>query len=113
MYMVGENGLEEELEIVGLKVVKEGARPAPGMTEDEFRENALDPEVCCVTFAVAVVTIVHVGVAAVIFVVAAVVVAVVAIVSLLLCCFCCFFLHEAFPKLLKQTPPKHARCPYP
>lgn len=45
--MVGEDGLEEELEMVGLKVVKEGARPAPGMTEDEFREDAKDhdPEV--------------------------------------------------------------------
>lgn len=43
--MVGEDGLEEELEMVGLRVVKEGARPPPGMTEDEFRENDHDPEV--------------------------------------------------------------------
>lgn len=45
VYMIGEDGLEEELEMVGLRVVKEAARPAPGMTEDEFRENAMDPEV--------------------------------------------------------------------
>lgn len=45
--MVGEDGLEEELGMVGLKVVKEGARPPLGMTEDEFRENDSDhdPEV--------------------------------------------------------------------
>lgn len=43
--MIGEDGLEEELEMVGLRVVKEEARPAPGMTEDEFRENVMDPEV--------------------------------------------------------------------
>lgn len=42
--MVGEDGLEEELEMVGLRVVKEGARPPLGMTEDEFRENGHDPE---------------------------------------------------------------------
>lgn len=47
VYMIGEDGLEEELEMVGLRVVKEGARPAPGMTEDEFRESAQDPEVRC------------------------------------------------------------------
>lgn len=45
VYMVGEDGLEEELGMVGLKVVKEEARPAPGMTEDEFREKSLHPEV--------------------------------------------------------------------
>ncbi|CAN0135736.1 unnamed protein product [Ectocarpus sp. 4 AP-2014] len=45
VYMIGEEGLEEELEMVGLMVVKEDARPAPGMTEDEFRENITDPEV--------------------------------------------------------------------
>lgn len=43
--MVGEDGLEEELEMVGLRVVKEAARPPTGMTEDEFRENDHDPEV--------------------------------------------------------------------
>lgn len=46
--MVGEDGLEEELEMVGLRVVKEKARPAPGMTEDEFHDNDIDPEVCVV-----------------------------------------------------------------
>lgn len=46
VYMIGEDGLEEELEMVGLRVVKEEARPAPGMTEDEFRDNDIDPEVC-------------------------------------------------------------------
>ena len=45
VYMVGEDGLEEELGMVGLKIAKEEARPAPGMTEDEFRENSLHPEV--------------------------------------------------------------------
>lgn len=49
--MVGEDGLEEELEMVGLRVVKEGARPPPGMTEDEFRENGHDPEVSGGNFA--------------------------------------------------------------
>ncbi|CAN0553255.1 unnamed protein product, partial [Ectocarpus sp. 8 AP-2014] len=29
VYMIGEEGLEEELEMVGLRVVKEEARPAP------------------------------------------------------------------------------------
>ncbi|CAN0571978.1 unnamed protein product, partial [Ectocarpus sp. 12 AP-2014] len=29
VYMIGEEGLEEELEMVGLRVVKEDARPAP------------------------------------------------------------------------------------
>lgn len=43
--MVGEDGLEEELGLVGLRVVKEEARPAAGMTEDEFREHTPDPEV--------------------------------------------------------------------
>eukprot|EP00903_Cladosiphon_okamuranus_P018093 g16651.t1 len=47
VYMVGEDGLEEELGMVGLRVVKEGSRPPRGMTEDEFREdaNGHDPEV--------------------------------------------------------------------
>ena len=45
VYMVGEDGLEEELGMVGLKVAKEASRPPPGMTEDEFRENSLHPEV--------------------------------------------------------------------
>lgn len=43
--MVGEVGLQEELEMVGLRVVKEATRPPAGMTEDEFRENDHDPEV--------------------------------------------------------------------
>lgn len=38
VYMVGEDGLEEELGMVGLRVAKEDKRPAAGMTEDEFRE---------------------------------------------------------------------------
>ncbi|CAM9790059.1 unnamed protein product, partial [Hapterophycus canaliculatus] len=45
VYMVGEDGLQEELEMVGLRVVKERTRPPAGMTEDEFRENEHDPEV--------------------------------------------------------------------
>lgn len=45
--MVGEDGLQEELEMVGLRVVKEKTRPPAGMTEDEFRENDHDPEVTC------------------------------------------------------------------
>lgn len=45
VYMVGEDGLQEELEMVGLRVVKERTRPPAGMTEDEFRENGHDPEV--------------------------------------------------------------------
>lgn len=43
--MIGEDGLEEELGMVGLKVVKEAHRPPLGMTEDEFREGVQDPEV--------------------------------------------------------------------
>lgn len=45
VYMVGEAGLEEELGMAGLRCVKEEDRPAAGMTEDEFRQAELDPEV--------------------------------------------------------------------
>lgn len=47
VYMVGEDGLEEELGMVGLRCVKENDRPAAGMTEDEFRVANADPEVRC------------------------------------------------------------------
>lgn len=45
VYMVGEDGLEEELRMVGLRCVKEADRPTSTMSEDEFREAPVDPEV--------------------------------------------------------------------
>lgn len=47
VYMVGEDGLEEEIGLVGIRCVKEEERPAPGMTEDDFRVTRADPEVSC------------------------------------------------------------------
>lgn len=43
--MIGEDGLEEELELVGIRCVKEDHRPAAGMTEDDFRVTEPDSEV--------------------------------------------------------------------
>lgn len=45
VYMIGSDGQQDELEMVGLKVVKEATRPPPGMTEDEFRAFEPDPKV--------------------------------------------------------------------
>ncbi|CAN0077010.1 unnamed protein product [Ascophyllum nodosum] len=45
VYMIGENGQGEELEMAGFKIAKETTRPPVGMTEDEFRVFEPNPEV--------------------------------------------------------------------
>ncbi|CAM9504882.1 unnamed protein product [Choristocarpus tenellus] len=47
VYMIGEDGLEEELKIVGLGCIREAQRPPGGMTEDQFRAEGIDAQVNC------------------------------------------------------------------